>query len=146
MSRIRRHRCILELISAHAIRSQESLREHLAEAGITVAQATLSRDLRELGVWKGPGGYRPPNGMAAGAEGPALGRVVAREVVAAECGGSMVVLRTAPGHADALAIEIDRARPAEVVGTIAGDDTVFIAAWSDRQARALLERFRSMSS
>jgi transcriptional regulator of arginine metabolism len=61
----------------------------------------------------------------------------------AVAGGATVVLRTGPGHANALAVELDRARLPNVLGTIAGDDTIFVAAKSERHARSLLNRFRT---
>jgi transcriptional regulator of arginine metabolism len=139
----RRHR-ILELLEAHHPRSQNELQELLEAEGIAATQATLSRDLHALGVAKGPHGY-----VCSGAEAPAetngrsLERTLQHELLSADHGGNLVVLRTRPGHANALAVDIDGARLAEVVGTIAGDDTVLVIARSAARARALVTRLRS---
>ena len=146
-----RHQRIKALISDQAIRNQQELQELLAVGGISVTQATLSRDLRELEVSKSPDGYRlpgdvgrlPSNGEARESR---LGSLLRREALGLDAGGGLVVLRTAPGHADALAIEIDRLRAPDVAGTIAGDDTVFVATHSQRQARSLLERLRALAN
>jgi transcriptional regulator of arginine metabolism len=149
-----RHERIQALIGDRAIRSQQELQELLADDGISVTQATLSRDLRELDVAKSADGYRLTDDLArGGANGPTngsarearLGQLLRRELVGADVGGSMVVLRTAPGHADAVAIEIDRARSPDIIGTIAGDDTIFVAARSDNRARTVLERLRALA-
>ncbi|MHC4447709.1 MAG: arginine repressor [Planctomycetota bacterium] len=139
----RRHR-ILELLEAHNPGSQYELQELLAAEGIAATQATLSRDLHALGVSKSPRGYVltapretvEPNGRS-------LERTLERELLSADHGGNTVVLRTQPGHANALAVEIDRARLAEVVGTIAGDDTVLVIARSAARAKALVTRLRA---
>ncbi|MCP3905878.1 MAG: arginine repressor [Planctomycetes bacterium] len=145
-SLLRRHQRIRELLDRAPVRSQEDLRRLLAADGLEVTQATLSRDLRELAVVKGPDGYRMPGADGAvAAAGDGLAQVLERELISAECGGTTVVLRTRPGYADSLAIEIDRVRPDEVLGTIAGDDTVFIAAKSPRLAQVLLRRMMKLA-
>ena len=152
LGRLARHQRIEALIGDVPIRSQQELQSLLAGEGIHVTQATLSRDLRELDVLKSADGYRlpgdagPANGTANGsARDGRLGRLLRRELLGADAGGSLVVLRTAPGHADALAIEIDRSRAPGILGTIAGDDTVFVAARSEKQARTVLKRLRAMA-
>ncbi|MHC5114027.1 MAG: arginine repressor [Planctomycetota bacterium] len=143
--RARRHHRIRELLDRSPVRSQEDLRRLLAADGFEVTQATLSRDLRELGVVKGPDGYRLPGAADTGPGEQGLTRALERELLSADCGGTTIVLRTRPGHANSLAIEIDRARPGEILGTIAGDDTVFVAAKSARQAQTLLEHMLELA-
>lgn len=147
MARHRRHQRIAELLAEQPVRSQHELADLLAADGLEVTQATLSRDLHEMGVWKGPEGYVLPgvDRLPATSGGQALARIVAREVVKIDAGGSIVVLRTRPAHADAVAIEIDRDPPPGALGTIAGDDTVFVAARSAREARTLLEHFETLA-
>jgi len=123
---------IAALIGAHRLWSQQELVALLKRSeGIAVTQATLSRDLAELGVVKGPNGYMlpgaPPALPAEGRE-AALAGALRQHLISAARGGTLVVLKTPSGHANSLAIEIDRAGLPEVLGTIAGDDTVFIAA------------------
>ena len=143
-SRTRRQQRILDLIADYAIPSQQQLQELLTAQGIEVTQATLSRDLHNLGVVKGPNGYALPESPAdAIQEGGRLWQTVRRELIEAVAGGATIVLRTGPGHANALAVELDRARLPNVLGTIAGDDTIFVAAKSERHARSLLDRFRT---
>ena len=142
-SRTRRHQQVLDLIDEYDIPNQQQLQELLASKGIEVTQATLSRDLRTLGVVKGPNGYALPSPTTSTPQlEDSLWQTVRRELLEAVAGGATVVLRTRPGHANTLAIELDRARPADVLGTIAGDDTVFVAAKSQRHARTLVGRFR----
>jgi len=142
LSRTRRHQQILDLIDEYQIPNQQQLQELLAGNGIEVTQATLSRDLRTLGVVKGPNGYALPSPTTTPPTEDSLWKTVRRELLDAVAGGATVVLRTRPGHANALAVELDRARPADVLGTIAGDDTIFVAAKSQRHARTLVGRFR----
>ena len=142
-SRTRRHQQVLDLIDEYDIPNQQQLQELLASKGIEVTQATLSRDLRTLGVVKGPNGYALPSPTTSTPQlEDSLWQTVRRELLEAVAGGATVVLKTRPGHANTLAIELDRARPADVLGTIAGDDTVFVAAKSQRHARTLVGRFR----
>lgn len=128
---------IADLIARRPVRSQSELRDLLAQRGIEVTQATLSRDLREMGVAKSPRGYVPAGVVLAAppvANGRALEDALRAFVIAAEQAGNLVVLRTGPGHAALVALELDRSPPPGVVGTIAGDDTIFVAARTAQQA------------
>ncbi len=142
----RRHAAIRTLIAAGEIRSQQELGQRLAREGIEVTQATLSRDLSEIGVLKGPEGYQLPGAGAAPPSEEAFARILRRELLSASVGGTLVVLKTPPGHGNALAIELDRASAAGalkgVLGSIAGDDTIFLAASSELSARRLAKELR----
>jgi len=146
MTLTQRRQRIHELISSRPVHSQQELADLLAADGIGVTQATLSRDLRQLGVVKGSEGYLPPGGPHAPHDnGQALQRTLKRELLAVDCGGTLVILHTRPGHANALAVELDRVRPEEVMGTVAGDDTIFVAVRTAKQARAMARRYRSLA-
>ena len=154
MPRARRHHRIAEILSAGPIPSQERLRELLDAEGLGVTQATLSRDLSELGVVKTAAGYVLPEdagevaeahvAAGTGAGGASdrrddpeatLRRMLRQEVRGARIARALVILNVRPGWADAVASELDRVRPEGVVGTIAGDDTIFIAV-ADEDAAA----------
>ena len=131
---------ILKVILAKEIYTQEELARELALMGIQTTQVTLSRDMRELGLVKTGGGYRV---LSADASGPGLGDVLnecLRDIRAAQ---NLVVLRTSPGNASPLAVAIDREAMDEVVGTVAGDDTVLVIApdnsSADRFQKKMLE-------
>jgi transcriptional regulator of arginine metabolism len=140
---VQRRARLAALIATNQVWSQQELSALLRRReGITVTQATLSRDLTELGVVKGPNGYMLPGAVAATAGGDreaALATALRQHLVSAARGGTTVVLRTPSGHANSLAVEIDRAGLTGVLGTIAGDDTIFIAA-RDADAAAALAR------
>jgi transcriptional regulator of arginine metabolism len=136
-----RQACILELLDREPIRSQEQLRARLRGRGFDATQATLSRDIKDLGLVKRPADgayYRPDEEFAspAGAT-AALQRAVAEYASVVDCVQQLVVVRTGTGQAQALAIAIDRARLREVVGTVAGDDTILVISRGARHARAL---------
>jgi transcriptional regulator of arginine metabolism len=142
----RRHAVIRNLIAAGEIRSQHELAKLLAREGIEATQATLSRDLAELGVLKGPDGYQLPSANPAVLPPEAsLARALKRELVSIDVGGTMVVLKTPSGHGNALAIELDRARLNGALGTIAGDDTVLLAARSELSARRIAKDLRELA-
>jgi transcriptional regulator of arginine metabolism len=146
--RVRRQEWIARLIDKGGVESQEHLQNLLAERSVRVAQATLSRDLRELGVLKGPAGYALPNGAnGSHGKGPerALGEALRAFLLRAERGGNLVVLGTGPGHAQALALAIDRAEVPGVIGTVAGDDTVFVASKSERAAKELVDTIKELA-
>lgn len=142
-----RRRRIVELIERQRILSQEQLRQLLQQIGIEANQATLSRDLRDLGVYKGPSGYSipgaPPPPRRGGRE---LEEALRTHLLSAERGGNLVVLRTPPGHAQALAIAVDQAQIRGVIGTVAGDDTVMIATRSSSQAGVVAHLLRQLAA
>jgi transcriptional regulator of arginine metabolism len=145
-SRLRRHQRILELIDSSVVRSQHDLQDLLADDGMDVTQATLSRDLRELNVVKGANGYAVPGrGVVAPPDAAMLRKTLRRELISVATGGTIVAIRTRPGHANALAAELDRYQLKDVIGTIAGDDTVFLAARSERRAKTLDAELRDLA-
>ena len=135
---------IKDVVEHEAVRSQEQLRQHLAARGFVVTQATLSRDIKELGVLKrsADGAYQPssieetPQTTALGT----LGKALSEYLVNIEPVQQLVVLRTGAGQAQLLGLAIDRSRLPEVVGTLAGDDTILVIAPDVRRARALVRR------
>jgi transcriptional regulator of arginine metabolism len=147
ISLVRRRRAtILELVREHAVRSQEELQQLLRRRGFSVAQPTLSRDLNDLGLARTPSGYTapaPPASFVPGARREAaLDRVLAHSVLSAQAAGTLVVVRTPPGEAHPVARAVDESGLPGVVGTIAGDDTVFIAAPSPAAALKIERRLR----
>jgi len=140
-----RHARIVELVRSRPVRSQTELVELLAAAGAQVTQATLSRDLEELGAMKVRGAdgaavylipedgvplHRPAGPPATGIERPParLVRLLRELLTGADASGNLAVLRTPPGAAQFLASALDRSGLPELVGTIAGDDTVLVVA------------------
>ena len=132
-----RHGRITELIRNNVVRSQTELAELLAVSGLQVTQATLSRDLEELGALKlrgvdgGAPVYRiPEDGGPRPMEGGTsrLSRLLGELLLSYEGSGNLAVLRTPPGAAQSLASAIDRASLVDVIGTIAGDDTILVVA------------------
>ena len=123
-----RQAAILRLVRERRIGSQDELRAALAAEGIDVAQATLSRDLRELGLAKvmdgGTAAYRPEGGDTAIR--PGLGQLAPALVAGYDGVGPLLVVRTIAGAAGALAAAIDRAAWPDVIGTVAGHDTVLV--------------------
>ncbi len=147
-TRAARHARIVELIRDKPVRSQTELAEFLAADGIPVTQATLSRDLEELGAVKvrgsdgGPAVYLiPEDGHAAlrpAEQAPARLLRLLRELLAGvDASGNIAVLRTPPGAAQFLASAMDRSGLPDVVGTIAGDDTIFVVARDPNGGAAL---------
>jgi len=145
----RRQSVILEAVQRQPVRSQEQLRRLVRAAGFDVTQATLSRDIRDIGLVKGgaDGAYQPP--VVAGSNGHTatsrLNRAVAEYLTRVERVQQLVVLRTGPGQAPLLGVALDGARLAELVGTIAGDDTILAIARDARRARALVTRLERLS-
>ena len=129
---------IVTLLSSHSVRSQSELAAMLSEEGIEVTQATLSRDLEELGAVKlrgadgGIGVYvvpedgSPVRGVSGGTD--RLSRMLGDLLVSTDASGNLAVLRTPPGAAHYLASALDRSALPYVVGTIAGDDTILVVA------------------
>jgi transcriptional regulator of arginine metabolism len=151
-SRAARHDQIVALIARHSFRSQAELAKALEDGGCTVTQATLSRDLDELGAVKlrtadggAPAYVIPEDGSPLAARSAAddpphrLARLLGELLVSAESSANLVVLRTPPGASNFLASAIDRARLPEILGTVAGDDTILVIA-RDPAGGAVLAR------
>lgn len=136
---------IARLIQQGGVTSQEQLRELLVADGVDATQATLSRDLRDLGVVKGPDGYVLPEDLALERKDGAkeFADALQAHLLDAEPATHLVVLHTAPGHAQALAVAIDGVANPGVAATIAGDDAIFVALRSERAAKEFLRTVRS---
>ena len=125
-----RQQKILSLIRARAIGTQEELKALLERAGVPATQSSVSRDLEELGVVKHHGRYTVPRANGAAARG-----LLSLDLA----GSNLVVAHTEPGLASAVAVEIDRASIEEIVGTIAGEDTIFVAVRDQKEQRAVMK-------
>jgi transcriptional regulator of arginine metabolism len=146
----RRQALILEMIDREPLHSQELLARRLQQRGFEVTQATISRDIKELGLVKraGDGAYQRP-----GAETPdpetalaALERAAGEFLLNVERVQQLVVIRTGRGQAQVLAEALDRARLHEAVGTIAGDDTILVVARGARAAGSLVKQLKDWST
>jgi transcriptional regulator of arginine metabolism len=126
-----RQKRILNLIRAKRIGTQEELRAHLEQTGVPATQSSVSRDLEELGVLKHHGFYAMPHANGDAARG-LLGLDVAGDV--------LVVAKCLPGRASSVAVEIDDAAISEIVGTLAGEDTIFIAVRDQKSQRAAMKK------
>ncbi|MEM7094803.1 MAG: arginine repressor [Actinomycetota bacterium] len=148
-TKTQRQTTIASLLADEVVTSQEQVVEHLATQGITATQATVSRDLEDLGAIK----VRMPGGVAAYAIPdhpheqvlPAghLRRVFSEWVVGAEASANIVVLRTLPGSAHVVASAIDRSGVEQVLGTVAGDDTLLVVVAAGHEGDDVAELFRS---
>ena len=139
-----RQSAILDLVSQHAVRSQDTLRRRLATRGITATQATISRDIKELGLVKraADGAYQmaQPETPSAAVTGDRARRAVAAYLRRSDRVQQLLVLKTDPGQAQPLAFALDQAAWPEMVGTVAGDDTVLMVTRTERSARTLERR------
>lgn len=138
---------ILDVIDQEAVASQEELRLRLAARGIEATQATISRDLKDLGLVKraGDGAYaRPGAERTSPATEEQLRRAIGTLVRGLERVDSLVILRTDPGQAQSVAVLIDRVRLEEVAGTIAGDDTILIVCRGAQAAGAVEARWNEV--
>jgi transcriptional regulator of arginine metabolism len=146
----RRQAVILDLIDREPLHSQEVLRRRLKQHGFDTTQATISRDIKELGLVKraGDGAYQRPGVDASNPATAltALERAAAEFVRDVDSVQQLVVVRTGPGQAQTLAFALDRARLPDVVGTIGGDDTILVIARSVRQAAGLVRRLKGYAS
>lgn len=138
---------ILELIDKEAVTSQEALREQLQARGINVTQATLSRDLGQMGLVKraGDGAYVRPGAERSGAVmSEQMRKAVTALVRSFERVDALVVVRTDPGQANGLAVLIDRTKMSEVAGTLAGDDTILLVCRGVDNAVAMEQKLTAM--
>jgi transcriptional regulator of arginine metabolism len=142
--RKKRHLRILELISTRAVRTQEELAEMLVADGWEVTQSSASRDIAALGLVKADGAYRrPPPSLRAVAD-PDERRIADGVLSWDTAGETLVVVHTAPGEANRVAVAMDRLAWPEVVGTIAGDDTIFVALKDRGAQRRVMRTIRSL--
>jgi transcriptional regulator of arginine metabolism len=158
-TKIARQQRIVELLGRQPVRSQTELADLLAASGLVVGQATLSRDLVDLGAVKvrdsagqlmyavpGEGGDRTPRAGEAAAFEARLARVASELLVSAEGSANLVMLRTPPGAAQYLASAIDHAGLDDVLGTIAGDDTVMVVSRDPAGGELLAARFLALAA
>jgi len=130
-----RQKRILNLIKAKPIGTQEALRAHLERTGVPATQSSVSRDLEELGIIKHHGRYALPH-----ANGDSTRGLLSLDVA----GDVLVIAKCLPGRASAVAVEIDDAAIPEIVGTLAGEDTIFIAARDQKAQRATMKKIWEM--
>lgn len=149
MMKKRRQAAILGLIDDHAIASQEELRRRLRGLGFSVTQATLSRDIHDLalvkhasdGAYHRPGNHVPSPGLAAAR----LQHAVAEYLTTVARAQQIVVLKTGAGQAQPLAIAIDATKLDDVVGTVAGDDTILVVCRDAAHATRLARQLHSLT-
>jgi transcriptional regulator of arginine metabolism len=142
-----RHNAIRDLVASASVTSQDELRRKLVRRGYDVTQATLSRDIHEMRLYKGPNGYAlPSNGAGTHEEDelPSIREVLASFGLKVKQAQNQLVLITTAGSAQPVALGIDHEDWDEVVGTIAGDDTVLIICPDQRRATNLCERLEEM--
>jgi transcriptional regulator of arginine metabolism len=143
--RRKRHLKILELISTRAIRTQEELAEALATEGWEVTQSSVSRDIAALRLIKVDGAYRRPAAVATPVN-PDERRIADGVLIVEPAGEALIVLHTPPGEANRVAVALDRLAWADVIGTIAGDDTIFLAVKDPAAQHRVLREVRRLAS
>ena len=149
----RRLTAIRQIVEREPVHSQEELRRRLHTMGFDVTQATLSRNIKELGLMKraADGAYQA---AGAGANGPAspaaaavaLSRALGEFLLEIEVAQQLIVIKTGPGQAQLLAIAVDRAQLRDVLGTIAGDDTVLVICREQRAAQSTRATFEHLAA
>lgn len=136
---------ILELISTRPIRTQEELAEALSSEGWKVTQSSVSRDIAALKLIKADGAYQRPARLAAGPEHPDERRIAEGVLTMDAAGEALLVLHTPAGEANRVAVAIDRLAWSDVVGTIAGDDTIFLAVRNGPARQRVLRHLRRLA-
>jgi len=145
MSKLSRQNAILQLLDRGPVTSQEELQRLLRKRGFDAGQATLSRDIRELGLAKTSAGYLLP-GEEAGGESdlPSVSRLVREFVTSVRAAQNLLVTKTSIGSAQPVAAALDGENWPEALGTIAGDDTILIVCEDKRSAGRLADRIQGM--
>lgn len=131
MQKSLRQKKLLSLIKAKPFGTQAELRDHLERAGVPTTQSSLSRDMEELGIVKHRGHYTTPR-----ANGAATRGLLSLDLA----GENLVIARTEPGLASSVAVEVDGAAISEIVGTLAGEDTIFVAVRDPKAQRAVMKK------
>jgi len=146
MSQSRRREAILKILEHGPVESQESLMKSLASFGIRASQATLSRDLREMGIVKSAMGYiHEPSYLYLPTPTARLADTLQRDVFEIKAAHSLVVLRTRPGAAQSVGAVFDAHLPKGVAGTLAGDDTIFLAVDLAADIGAVTQEMRELA-
>jgi transcriptional regulator of arginine metabolism len=142
----RRQRAMADLIRSAPIASQEELADRLSALGFAVTQATISRDLEQIGAVKvrraGQSSYSLPDQLQAAA-GPQVASVLRDFARSIQTAANLVVIKTPPGSAHLVGVALDQSDVSEIVGTICGDDTIFVACASGAKAAELASRLSS---
>ncbi|HEV2351418.1 MAG TPA: ArgR family transcriptional regulator [Terriglobia bacterium] len=147
MDKLYRRNQILELLRTEAVATQTDLRRKLHRLGIRVTQATVSRDIEELGVVKTREGYRLPDSAPVLAPPQPTLEIILKEFVReVRRASNLVIVKTHPGNAHSVAVGLDAEHWPEVLGTVAGDDTIFIATGGARPAAQLLKKILGVLS
>jgi transcriptional regulator of arginine metabolism len=144
MAKLARQQLIIELAHEGPLPNQQELCKILSRRGFQVTQATLSRDLNELRLVKTPEGYILPNGDAPAEPLPAVSRLVREFVREVRRAQNLLVVKTIPGSAQPVAVAVDAEAWDNVVGTVAGDDTLLIITSNNKSARQLQARLETM--
>ena len=146
MSKAARQKAILDLLEEGPVESQDALQHSLVRRGFEVGQATLSRDIHELKLVKGPEGYaRITESKASETFLPSVMHMAYQFVIEIRQAQNMLVIKTTVGSAQPVAAALDASHWPEVVGTLAGDDTVLVVAADKKKASALARRIRELS-
>ncbi len=148
--RARRQKVIAEIIRTASPGSQEEVTERLAALGFAVTQATVSRDLDQMGAVKvkkgGVMSYALPDQLAGNDWAASrLERILSEWVQTVEAAGNMIVMKTPPGSAHLVGAALDQAKVAEIAGTVCGDDTIFMVVRDGADPQVLAHRFRAMA-
>jgi transcriptional regulator of arginine metabolism len=145
MDNVYRRTQILELLRTEPVATQTELRRKLARRGIRITQATVSRDIEELNLVKTRDGYRVPDAVPVAAPPqPALAVILKEFVSEVRHGANVVIVKTHPGNAHSVAVALDANPWPEVLGTIAGDDTIFVATSGARAASRLHKKIQDV--
>jgi transcriptional regulator of arginine metabolism len=144
MSKLSRHAAIRDLVAETEVASQDELRRKLFRRGHRVTQATLSRDIHELGLMKSTDGYKLPHGDDAESGLPSIERLIQTFVYDVRTALNQVVIKTSAGSAQPVSAAIDAEDWEEVVGTIGGDDTILTITTDSRSAERLAQRLRKL--
>jgi transcriptional regulator of arginine metabolism len=145
MDNLYRRTQILELLRTETVATQSDLRRKLERRGIRVTQATVSRDIEELGIIKTREGYRVPNAAPTAAPPqPTLAVILKEFLREVRLAANMVIIKTHPGNAHSVAVALDAEDWSEVMGTVAGDDTVFIATAGGHEASRLQKKIMAL--
>ena len=145
MSKLSRHKAILVILDEGPVLDQKDLQKQLHRRGFEAGQATLSRDIRELGLVKSADGYFLPGKEAAAvADLPSVDRLVREFVTSVRTAQNLLVTKTSVGSAQPVAAALDEENWPEAIGTIAGDDTILIVCENNRAAERLATRMQEM--